>query len=208
MKKGIITMFAFASLFIVACGGGETEEVVVKEVVAENAIYYADVNASEVNWRGEVAGVYGHEGYVNLQSGMIEMAGDEIIGGEFAVDMSAFYPTDTASYKDVDGGRITDLQNHLTQEDFFASATYPVATFQVTEVNGKALTGELTVRGKTSTETFNITKLEKTMNGISMSGTLVFDRQKYDVAWVHFMKDMILSDDISIKVNLLASTKL
>ena len=124
MKKGIITMFAFASLFIVACGGGETEEVVVEEVVAENAIYYADVNASEVNWRGEVAGVYGHEGYVNLQSGMIEMAGDEIIGGEFAVDMSAFYPTDTASYKDVDGGRITDLQNHLTQEDFFASATY------------------------------------------------------------------------------------
>ena len=46
-------------------------------------------------------------------------------------------------------------------------------------------------------------------NGVVTAlGKLVFNRQKYGVAWVHFMKDMILSDDISIKVNLLASTKL
>jgi len=209
MKKGIITMFAFASLFIVACGGGEeTEEVVVEEAApAESTIYYADVNASNVVWRGEVAGVYGHDGYVNLKSGMVEMAGDQIVAGEFVVDMTNFYPTDTASYGTDEGSRITDLQNHLTQEDFFASATYPTSTFVVTSVEGNTVTGELTVRDKTHSETFNITSMEKTENGISMSGTLVFDRQKYDVSWVHYMKDMVLSDDISLKINLVASAK-
>ena len=209
MKKGIITMFAFASLFIVACGGGEekSEEVVVEEVPVESTIYYADVNASDVIWRGEVAGVYGHDGYVNLQSGMIEMAGDQIIAGEFVVDMSTFYPTDTASYGTDEGSRIIDLQNHLTQEDFFASATYPTSTFVVTSVEGNTVTGELTVRDKTHTETFNITSMEKTENGLTMSGTLVFDRQKYDVSWVHYMKDMVLSDDIALKINLVAATK-
>ena len=198
-------MFAFASLFIVACGGGETEEVVVEEVAPETVMYAADASASKVNWRGEVAGVYGHDGFVNLKSGQVEVAGDKLVGGKFEVDMTAFYPTDTASYKDVDGGRMSDLQGHLATEDFFATATYPTSLFVITSVEGNTVKGNLTVRDKTNEETFNITSMEMTDNGVNMTGTLVFDRQKYDVAWVHFMKDMILSDDIALKVNLVAT---
>ncbi len=206
MKKGINTILALSTLLFVACSEGETpEEVVVDEVVTEATTYTTDVEASEINWRGEVAGIYGHDGYVNLQSGMVEMADNKLVGGEFTVDMTTFYPTDSASYKDVDGGRIADLQNHLSSEDFFASATYPTSTFVITSVEGNKATGDLTVRGKTNQETFNITSIDVTESGLNIKGKLVFDRQKYDVAWVHYMKDMILSDNIALTINLVAT---
>ena len=31
---------------------------------------------------------------------------------------------------------------------------------------------------------------------MKLSGKLVFDRQKYDVAWAHYVQDVILNDDI------------
>jgi hypothetical protein len=36
------------------------------------------------------------------------------------------------------------------------------------------------------------------------SGHLVFDRQKYDLAWEHYLKDVILSDDIKLDISLVA----
>ena len=44
--------------------------------------------------------------------------------------------------------------------------------------------------------------MEATPEGLKAEAKLVFDRQKYDVAWIHFMKDMILSDDIQINISL------
>ena len=203
MKKGIFSAFAFASLFLVACGEGETE--VVETPVAETVTYTADAAATTVNWKGEVAGVYGHEGLINLKSGTVVVEGDKLVGGEFVIDMTSIVPTDSASYKDEDGRRASDLVGHLATEDFFASATYPTATFVVTAVNGNTVTGNLTIRNKTNVETLELSQFNVTEAGVTLAGKLVFDRQKYDVAWVHFMKDMVLSDDIQISYNLVAT---
>ena len=54
-------------------------------------------------------------------------------------------------------------------------------------------------------EIFEITSADMTDYGLSVTGTLTFDRQKYDVAWVHYMKDMVLSDDIALNITLVAS---
>ncbi len=203
MKKGIFSAFALASLFLVACGEGETE--VVETPVVEAVTYTADAANTKVNWKGEVAGVYGHEGFVNLKSGTVVVEGDKLVGGEFVIDMTGIFPTDSASYKDEDGRRASDLVGHLATEDFFASATYPTSTFVVTAVNGNTVTGNLTVRNKTNVETLELSQFNVTETGVTMVGKLVFDRQKYDVAWVHFMKDMVLSDDIQIGFNLVAA---
>jgi polyisoprenoid-binding protein YceI len=37
---------------------------------------------------------------------------------------------------------------------------------------------------------------------VTASGKLTFDRQKYGVAWKHFMKDAILSDNIDLEISL------
>ena len=79
---------------------------------------------------------------------------------------------------------------------------YPTATFVVKSQEGDKLIGDLTIRGKTNEETATINALEATPEGVKADVKLVFNRQKYDVAWVHFMKDMILSDDIQINVTL------
>ena len=119
--------------------------------------------------------------------------------------MSVIYPTDSASYKDQDGGRITDLQGHLSTEDFFGTEAYPSANFVISSVNGNTVTGNLTVKGKTNEETFEISSLDKSADGVTVSGAMTFDRQKYNVSWVHFMEDMILSDDIALTISITAT---
>jgi len=211
MKFGILSTIAVSAMFLVSCGGSsESEQVedtttVTEEAVATAVNYTADAAASQVNWRGEVAGVYGHEGYVNLQSGTLSFEGDKLTGGEFIVDMSVIFPIDSASFKDKDGGRITDLQGHLSTEDFFNTATFPTSKFVITGVEGNTVTGNLTIRDKTNEETIELESTDMADGTVTVKGKLVFDRQKYDVAWEHYMKDMILSDDITINYTLIAS---
>jgi len=171
----------------------------------ETTSYSANVKKSSINWKGEVAGIYSHIGTIDLQSGSLTFNGDQISGGEFVVDMTSISPTDNGTFKDQDGGRISDLQGHLSTEDFFATATYPTSKFVITSVEGNIVTGNLTIRDKTNEESFEISLMERDGNDVKIEGSITFDRQKYDVAWVHYMKDMILSDDIVLTINLLAS---
>lgn len=206
MKKGIYSIFAASAMLLASCGENtetQTEEAIVEET-AQTVVYNALPDQTQVNWHGEVAGVYGHDGYVNLKNATIETADNKIVGGEVVIDMTAFYATDTASFGTEEGSRITDLQGHLTQEDFFASATYPTSTFVIKSVNGNTVTGDLTIRDKTHEESLELSSLNVSADGLTMAGKLVFDRQKYDVSWVHYVKDMVLSDDIQVTFNLVA----
>lgn len=206
MKLKLLSTIAVSSMLLVACGGGTTHEEETAATTEQVAVqsYTADTEASVVNWKGEVAGVYGHNGYVKLKSGTLSLAGNSITGGEFVADMTNIVPTDSASYKDEDHHRITDLQGHLSTADFFNTAEFPTASFTITGVEGNTVKGDLTVRGKTNAETIEIQTLDVNEDGVTVKGKLVFDRQKYDVAWVHFMKDMILSDDIVLDITLVA----
>ena len=42
-------------------------------------------------------------------------------------------------------------------------------------------------------------------SGVTFTGTLVFDRQKHGVSWKHFVKDYVLSDDITITFTVVAT---
>ncbi|MCX6181748.1 MAG: YceI family protein [Bacteroidetes bacterium] len=202
MKVQLLSALAFSALVLASCG--ETKEEVKTEGSVTAGTYTADAAASKVNWKGEVAGVYGHQGFVNLKSGSVTFNDSALTGGEFVVDMSVISPTDSASYKDEEGHRITDLQKHLTTKDFFATDSFPTATFVITSVEGSTVKGNLTVRGKTNEESAEILSSQVVDGVATITGKLVFNRQKYDVAWVHFMKDMVLSNDIAIDFTLVA----
>ena len=119
--------------------------------------------------------------------------------------MSTIAATDSASYKDEEGHRITNLEGHLTTGDFFSTEEFPTATFVITAVDDSKITGDLTVKGKTNSEEFTIESSDVSDNNVTLNGTLKFDRQKYDVAWVHYMKDMVLSNDISLAISVTAT---
>ena len=208
MKIKVLSVLAIISILFTACGG-ETKDKHAEETTTETAVvaetYKADITTSAVNWRGEVFGVYGHEGYVNLQSGWVTLEGETIIAGEIYVDMSNIVPTDSASFTQEEGHRITDLQGHLTTGDFFNTSEFPTSIFIITSVEGNTIKGNLTVRDKTNEETIEVESLEVVDGKLTAKGKLVFNRQNYDVAWVHYMKDMVLSDDITLNLTLVAN---
>ena len=183
MKLRILPTLAIASLALASCGEAEKDHTAdeattdtATEVVSET--YTADAAASTVAWKGEVAGVYGHNGVVNLQSGTLTLEGDKLTGGEFVVDMSVITALDSASYTDEEHHRITDLQGHLTTGDFFNTAEFPTSKFVITSVEGTAVTGNLTGRDKTNEETIEIESIEVADGTTTIKGVLVFDRQK------------------------------
>jgi polyisoprenoid-binding protein YceI len=204
-----------AVLFLTACGGGkktESEETQTTETSsadtdAKAMTFSVDASASTVAWKGEVAGVYGHNGVIDVQEGNLMTQGEMITSGKVVIDMTSIQPLDSASYSDEEGKRASDLVAHLSTGDFFLVEEYPTATFEIKKHEGDQLIGDLTIRGNTNEEAATISMLEVTPEGLKGKAKLVFDRQKYDVNWEHFIKDYVLSDDIEMDIALVAKAQ-
>lgn len=208
MKKNILIITALTvSVALASCGGAEqtaqTEETT--EATAESANWVVDANQSNVRWEATTAGaaVYGHYGDIKINKGALTTAGEAITGGSFVVDMNTIDPKDEGYSEENPASK---LVAHLASQDFFAVEEYPMSMFEITAVEGNTIKGNLTVRGKTNEETIQISDIKMNADGtMTAMGTLVFDRQKYDVAWAHFLEDTILSDDITLEITLVAT---
>lgn len=208
MNIKLLSIAVLTATLSMSCGSSnheapKTETVEIHEAVVQS--YAINAGESSLAWKGEVAGVYGHEGIVNVKGGSVAVTAGKISGGEITIDMSTIAATDSASYKDEEGHRITNLEGHLTTGDFFSTEEFPTATFVITAVNESTITGDLTIKGKTNSEEFAIESSDVSDNNVTLNGTLKFDRQKYDVAWVHYMKDMVLSNDIALTISVTAT---
>ncbi|MCB9192786.1 MAG: YceI family protein [Flavobacteriales bacterium] len=203
--KLLLTFTAAGTLFLASCGGGhehsnESEATSEETAAVEAVTKTVDPAASTVNWVGKMIGIKAHNGTINLQEGSLTMEGDKIVGGSFVVDMSTITPLDENYAPDgSEQGTREMLVGHLSSGDFFAVEEYPTATFEVTGTNADgSVSGNLTVRGKTNQETVT----DVVVSEGTVSGTLVFDRKKYDVAWDSPMKDAVLSNDIELQIEL------
>lgn len=201
----LLTITAAGILFLASCGDGHDHsneaEATSEETAAVEAVTKSvDAAASSVNWVGKMIGIKAHNGTINLQEGSLTMEGDKIVGGSFVVDMSTITPLDDNYAPDGSAqGTREMLVGHLSSGDFFAIEENPTASFEITGTNEDgSVTGNLTIRGNTNTETVTDVKIA---DG-TVSGTLVFDRKKYDVAWDSPMKDAVLSNDIELNIEL------
>ena len=159
-----LTFFAsaIAVALLTACGGGQNtaKEEKTAEPAATTATYTVDATASVVKWSGEVAGVYGHNGLISVKEGQIVTTGDQITGGSVVIDMTTIIPTDSASYKDEDGRRASDLVGHLSTGDFFLVEEFPTASYVIKSQTGNELVGDLTIRGITKEVKATLTSSE------------------------------------------------
>jgi len=160
------------------------------------------LESSQVKWKGEMLGVYSHHGTVAIKSASLTVKGDKVTEGEFAIDLTSINPTDDNYSEDRPK---ENLVGHLSSDDFFDVANHPTATFVITSVDGGTVTGDLTIRGTTHSESFEDVKVVKEGESYSITGKLEFDRKKYDVSWDSSMQDMVLSDKIEITIDLVAS---
>jgi len=219
MKPFIALTATAAVLSIVACGPSEAEIAAAKEKAVKDSIeaaasmektYMVDAAASTIAWAGHTSGakVYGHNGSISLNNGTITVKGGALLGGKFEVNMTAITPLDSNYAPDGSKeGTKANLLQHLTTADFFLTDSFPTATFVVQSVEGNTATGELTVKGKTNTEKITDITITEENGTAKAAGKLVFDRQKYGVAWKHFMKDVLLADDIELTIELVGNAQ-
>jgi polyisoprenoid-binding protein YceI len=212
MKSIVLSTAALAALLLVACGPSEAEMAAKKAQAEADSLaaiasmehsYMVDPAASQCNWKGVMLGVKEHNGTIKLTEGKLAVKGGMVTGGTFTVDMTSLTALDTNYAPDnAKKGTRAMLLGHLASPDFFDVATYPTATFVVTAAEGNTLTGELTVRGKTNTEKVTDVVITEENGKVMASGKLVFDRQKYGVAFSTGAKDMVINDNVELDLNL------
>ena len=134
-----------------------------------------DINlqGSLVEWLGEKIVGASHPGSFNLQSGQISLLDNKLQSGSFVIDIN--------SLKSYQG--ISALEKHLLSDDFFNAPSFPTGKFETTNISYTSptqltITGNLTLKGKTNTETFNATH---DLDSKIVTASLNLDRTKYDI---------------------------
>lgn len=173
-----------------------------------------DTSASSLKWLGKkVTGQ--HDGTVALRSGYFEVAGTELKGGTFEIDMQSIANTDL---KDKDAN--SKLVGHLKSDDFFSVEKNPTATLKITNVkplakpvDGKTheITGDLTVKGKTHPVTFPA-MVEVKSDHVKAKGTVTVDRTKYDVKYgsgkfFQNLGDKVINDEFTIDLDVVSKSQ-
>lgn len=134
-----------------------------------------EVKSSTVNWTGKkITGK--HHGTIQLKEGYLLMDGEELIGGQFVMDMT------TIEVTDLSGEMKGKLEGHLNSDDFFGSNNFPTSTLVIKEASNKGnayeVTGEITIKGVTEPITFTLTK-----EGSSANAKLKIDRTKFGIRY-------------------------
>ena len=140
-------------------------------------IQKVNTEKSSINWLGKKIGGQ-HEGLISLKSGELVEKDGGIVSGSFIIDMTSITCTDLE-----DEGYNEKLVGHLKSDDFFGIETFPTATLTVLKatknLKGKAtVTGELTIKGKTESISFDIVKNESTY-----AAKIEIDRSKYAIKY-------------------------
>ncbi len=202
MKPLKFTLIGLFALSIFACNNSNektkdnSSAEKTENVKTEKASYQIDTEKSIVHWKGSMVGVYAHEGDLTFKSGKLILSKDALAEGEFSVDMNSMITTDNdALYKMAPREK---LIGHLKSADFFDTENFPTTTFTITKVNGNEVFGNLTIKGKTNEEKLINVIIQEN----KLSGTLTFDRQKYGVTYKNSMNDMVLANEIELKIEI------
>lgn len=213
MNKNLLFGAIAGTFLLAACGTSDTSSSTVAEApsapTGEQVTHNIDTDASAVNWEGSMLGIKKHTGILRFSQAQLTTTGDQVTGGSFTVDMKGYEMTDDNYAPDgSEQGTRANLMGHLMSADFFDVENHPTAHFEITQVTGNTAEGNLTVRGVTNPE--KVTDIVLTQNGseVTATGNLTFDRQKYGVAYSTGAKDMVLSDDIVLKIDLKGTSPL
>lgn len=165
--------------------------------VSEKSI---NVKDSNITWKGyKVTG--SHVGTINLTQGALMFEDDNLVGGNFTMDMTSIVVTDLEA-----GSGKEKLEGHLKSDDFFGVNKHKKALFKINSVDGKNGTyrvyGDLTIKGITKPSTFQMI-----VKGNTATASFKVDRTKYGIeyksnSFFDDLKDKAIYDDFDLNVNL------
>jgi polyisoprenoid-binding protein YceI len=164
----------------------------------KNKIFKVVASLSNIDWKGrKISGA--HNGTIAIKEGEFSLNEGKLTAGRFVVD--------TTAIKDVD---ITDpatnaqFVGHLTSNDFFASAEYPEAIFEITAVKNKHIEGNLIIKGIRRTIDFDA-DIRVAGDTLTAMGKVIIDRTQFGIKFRsgNFFKDLgdtLIYNDFELNV--------
>lgn len=204
MKKQII-FIALASISLWSVAGEP------RKVGKNNENVKVNTQESTLKWHAtKVTGE--HFGTINVESGELQLTGNNLTGGVFTIDMSSITNTDLpAEYK-------AKLEGHLKSDDFFSTEKFKNSVLKIKSVsaikNAKpgtdnyTITADLTIKGITKEITFP-SMVVVSKDKVIANSSIDINRAAYDVRYgsktfFESIGDKAIDDVFNIKVRLIA----
>jgi polyisoprenoid-binding protein YceI len=161
---------------------------------------------STINWKG-FKPTGSHFGSIMLKNGNFTLEGNQIIGGEFTIDMTTIVDLDMPA----DNEYNAKLVKHLKSEDFFGVEKHPTANFKITKVENKGdktlVSGDLTIKNKTNPISFLASTVFSNNVLLLKSDTFKIDRSKWNIkykskSFFDDLADKFIYDEIEISIEI------
>ena len=210
MKRTIILLIFMTVCILTSCkneANTNSENLLVsKEEMPEKSTANLEgkiainLEKSVVKWKGSMHFSFGnHFGTVDFKEGSLEFENNEIIGGNFVVDMTTIVNTD--------GDYSEDLVNHLKNEDFFdvekfQESKLEFVNFEKVDDNRLKIDANLTIKNVTKPVTlYNVDFYPKQQ---MLSTRFKIDRTEFGITYsskgVAKVKDYAISDAVELEV--------
>jgi polyisoprenoid-binding protein YceI len=215
MKIIQLAAVALSLTFLSANPSAATDVNPVKKAVVKSASMQVDPSRSTLVWTAKKVGGE-HTGTVKIAKGTLDVKGNKLASGTFAMDMTTIADTDITNE-----GMNAKLTNHLKSEDFFSAEKHPTSTFTITKATPIAgakagepnytVTGNLTIKGITNPVTFPaIVKISG--DNAEAAGKFDIDRTKWDLKYraaiIGTAADKIIDDNFTIDFKIIAGKSL
>ena len=158
-----------------------------KDPALPDGNYQINLEESKVEWLGRNL-LNKHWGTAALSSGNFTLSNENLIEGNFVIDLTTLECTDLAGT-----GMHDVLISHLQNDDFFDVKNYPKATFKVTQASTKpkptpgsvntTITGDLTLRGQTHPITLDAATGVTAEGYLAMQASFSIDRTQWGILY-------------------------
>lgn len=183
--------------------------------------YFIDIESSEIAWIGTKS-TGRHNGIVKLRNGFLLLLNNDIVGGEFTIDMHSIEAIDS------DEENNTKLVGHLKSADFFNVDSYPTATFVISRVipvsnyvtedieEIQDVMNDYKVSNPTHTVVGNLTicnitrglsfpaKITLTENSVSATSKFNINRKDWNLNWEIPVAEIVLNNTIHLEINIIS----
>lgn len=186
LKQAVLLILTIGCFFTLQSYTVEKEDVKIKD--------------SALTWVGsKVTG--SHEGTIELKSGYLTLDNNNLVGGEFVIDMTTIVCTDLS------GKGKASIEGHLKSDDFFSVDKFPTASLTILDVKKKGLgqyqvNANITIKGMTQEIMFDAEIKEKTAKA-----KLVIDRTEFGIIYksgnfFEELADKAIYDEFKLSIEL------
>ena len=186
LKQAVLLILTIGCFFTLQSFTVEKEDVKIKD--------------SALTWVGsKVTG--SHEGTIELKSGYLTLDNNDLVGGEFVIDMTTIVCTDLS------GKGKASIEGHLRSDDFFSVDNFPTASLTILSVKKKGLgqyqvNANITIKGMTQEIMFDAEIKEKTAKA-----KLVIDRTEFGIIYksgnfFEELADKAIYDEFKLSIEL------